>query len=157
VCGKEFQPYRAVSTCCSTECYRTTEEYAEAQRRADIGPLRQDRKNERRRARYRTDEENRKRKQEENRAQVFRKYGLTQADYDRMLAAQGGVCALCGKPPNPNGIRAASRLHADHDHETGAVRALLCSTCNAGLGALRDDPALLRAAAEYIERHRALA
>lgn len=82
------------------------------------------------------------------------RYGLTPEDHDRMLAEQGGVCAICSQPPKPNGIKAASRLHADHDHITGRVRDLLCLNCNRGLGYFRDDPALLRAAAAYIERHR---
>lgn len=82
------------------------------------------------------------------------RYGLTVERHDEMLAAQNGLCAICGNPPNPKGIRASSRLHADHDHVTGKVRALLCNSCNNGIGRFRDDPALLRAAAEYIERHR---
>ena len=58
-----------------------------------------------------------------------RLYGLTLADYGRMLAAQGGRCALCGSEPRPG-----ENLHVDHDHETGAVRALLCRKCNTALG-----------------------
>jgi len=73
-----------------------------------------------------------------------------------MLAAQQGRCAICGDPPDPDGVRAASRLHADHDHTTGMVRELLCVRCNSGVGLFRDDPALLRVAAAYIERHRAV-
>jgi hypothetical protein len=42
-----------------------------------------------------------------------------------------------------------------HDHSTGVTRQLLCQRCNHGLGLLRDDPAVLRAAADYVERHRA--
>jgi hypothetical protein len=67
-----------------------------------------------------------------------RRYGITAQDADAMLAAQGGLCAICGAAP-------AGRV--DHDHETGAVRALLCFNCNGGLGQFRDDPAVLRAAA----------
>jgi hypothetical protein len=63
---------------------------------------------------------------------------------DEMLKDQGGSCAIC---------RAAPAAHVDHDHETGAVRALLCFNCNGGLGQFRDDPAVLRAAADYVERH----
>lgn len=73
------------------------------------------------------------------------KYGLTPEDYERMLEAQGGGCALCGDPP-----RTDAALHVDHDHDTGWVRALLCFRCNAGLGQFRHDPALLLAAAEYV-------
>jgi hypothetical protein len=63
---------------------------------------------------------------------------------------------ICGSPAKPNGIKAESRLHQDHDHVTGQTRDLLCSNCNKGLGCLGDDPERLRAAAAYIERHRSL-
>lgn len=54
-----------------------------------------------------------------------RKYGLTEADFDVLLASQGGLCAMeCGKPA----------IHVDHCHETGKVRGLLCRGCNVGLG-----------------------
>jgi hypothetical protein len=39
-------------------------------------------------------------------------------------------------------------------NNSGAVRALLCGACNMGIGQLKDDPALLHRAADYIERHR---
>jgi hypothetical protein len=74
-----------------------------------------------------------------------RRYGITAQDADAMLAAQDGLCAIC---------RTAPAAHVDHDHETGAVRALLCFNCNGGLGQFKDDPAVLRAAAQYVEEHR---
>ncbi len=61
-----------------------------------------------------------------------------------MLAAQGGVCAICKTPPN--GVR----LSVDHDHKTAAVRGLLCAPCNTGIGMLRDSPMLLAMAEEYL-------
>ncbi len=61
-----------------------------------------------------------------------------------MLAAQGGLCALC---------LAAPAAHVDHDHATDAVRELLCFNCNGGLGQFRDDPTVLLAAVTYLERH----
>lgn len=84
-------------------------------------------------------------------------YGITLDEYETMLAAQGGGCAICG------GINASGRnLYVDHDHACcsgGAscgkcVRALLCDPCNRSIGLMRDDPARLRAAAAYLERHR---
>ena len=75
-----------------------------------------------------------------------RRYGITAEEADVMLADQGGLCGLC---------RAAPAAHVDHDHATGAVRDLLCFNCNGGLGQFHDDPALLRAAARYVEAHRA--
>jgi hypothetical protein len=53
--------------------------------------------------------------------------GVTDAEYDRLLAAQGGGCAICGNPPKTR------RLHVDHDHKTGRVRGLLCHRCNRAL------------------------
>lgn len=119
----------------------------EAQKLADAQPERRQRKNDLRRGSQRV--------REYNRIKQLERYGVTVAQHDAMLLAQNGRCAICGNRPNPNGIRAASRLHLDHDHLTGAPRDLLCNSCNNGIGRFRDDPALLRAAAEYIERHRA--
>jgi len=76
---------------------------------------------------------------------LTRRYGITAAEADHMLRNQDGVCAIC---------RVAPAEHVDHDHATGVVRALLCFNCNGGLGQFRDDPHVLRAAAEYVEFHR---
>lgn len=48
-----------------------------------------------------------------------------------LVAAQAGVCAMCGEPPTGK----QHRLSVDHCHETGRVRALLCTACNTQLGA----------------------
>jgi hypothetical protein len=81
------------------------------------------------------------------RAHLKRKYGITLEDYVGMLVAQGGGCAICGEP-EPDG----RSLHVDHDHDTGAVRGLLCFTCNAGIGMFDHDLRLLDAAADYLRR-----
>ena len=72
------------------------------------------------------------------------RYGITGAEASRMLEAQAGLCAIC---------RVRPAEHVDHDHVTGRVRRLLCFNCNGGLGQFRDDPFLLRAAAEYLDQH----
>lgn len=61
------------------------------------------------------------------------KYGLTEEAYDAMLKGQGGVCAICGKVETAvcNGTPAS--LSVDHDHDTGAIRGLLCIRCNRSL------------------------
>lgn len=73
--------------------------------------------------------------------------GMSIAEYDALLEAQGGGCAICGKI-DPN-----FRLAIDHDHRTGANRGLLCSNCNRGLGLLGDDRTLLLAAIAYLASH----
>ena len=54
------------------------------------------------------------------------------------------VCEVCGEPSNKT-------LHIDHDHATGAVRGVLCEGCNHALGNAKDNPALLRSLADYLE------
>jgi hypothetical protein len=75
-------------------------------------------------------------------------YGITAEQYAALLAEQDGKCAICRTDDWPSKDRAP---HVDHDHVTGRVRGLLCGICNNGLGSFRDDPARLRAAAEYLE------
>jgi len=95
------------------------------------------------------------------RAGLLRKFNMTPADYDERLAAQGGVCAICRQPETHRhrGTGPVVALSIDHDHRccpgTGScgncVRGLLCDRCN--VGRFPDDPALLRAAADYFERY----
>ncbi len=73
---------------------------------------------------------------------------LTDAQYTELLDRQGGSCAICKDKPR-------DRLVVDHDHESGAVRGLLCGRCNLALGLLRDDTTRIRAAATYLERSHA--
>ena len=74
-------------------------------------------------------------------------YGIDHDEYDRMLAAQGGACAICKEPP---GLGQRNRLCVDHCHETGVIRGLLCFRCNSAIGMLKDDPALVQVALDYL-------
>jgi hypothetical protein len=71
-----------------------------------------------------------------------RRYGITGSDFDEMLAAQQGRCAICGAP---------GPQHVDHDHRNGWVRGILCFNCNGGLGQFKDDPKLLAGAYTYLK------
>ena len=71
------------------------------------------------------------------------RYGITKADYEKMLFVQMGLCAICLMKPK-------NKLHVDHDHLTGKVRGLLCGNCNKALGLLRDNTDFLSKAIEYL-------
>lgn len=77
---------------------------------------------------------------------LARRYGMTVTEYEALLRAQDGRCAICGLEPTDR------NLHVDHCHKTGEVRGLLCTLCNLGIGMLADDAERLRAAADYLEQ-----
>ncbi len=79
-------------------------------------------------------------------------YGLEPDEFEALLARQGGVCAVCHRPPPKS--KHSWNLSVDHDHKTGEIRGLLCFNCNAGIGQFKDEPERLRAAARYLEARR---
>jgi len=81
--------------------------------------------------------------------------GVDAARYQEMLREQGGVCAICGQPERHRDALSGKpkALAVDHDHATGAVRALLCLTCNTAIGLLNDDAALLAKARAFVLYH----
>ena len=115
------------------------------------------------RRRYR--EKNREKLREANRKYIRDESGeLTETYKERLeakttkwrqdLVAMAGrprpeVCEICGGPPDPK-----RGMHYDHCHTTGAFRGWICRGCNLMLGNAKDDPALLRAGAAYLERFR---
>lgn len=73
-------------------------------------------------------------------------YGITREEYDAILEAQGGKCAICRRATG-----ASRNLSVDHDHKTGEVRGLLCTPCNRDvLGHLRDSVLALLRAVRYL-------
>lgn len=101
------------------------------------------------------EERERRRKETFRRSDLKRHYGLTDVEFAAKLVEQNGCCMVCGRGETAMLRGRVRELAVDHDHETGVVRDLLCSECNKGLGDFGDDPVRLRAAADYIERHRA--
>jgi DNA repair exonuclease SbcCD ATPase subunit len=74
-------------------------------------------------------------------------YGMTPEQWQAMFEAQGRKCAICGSE-HPN---AKPGWNTDHCHKTGRVRFILCAHCNRGLGAFRDNPEIMRKAADMLE------
>lgn len=84
-----------------------------------------------------------------------RHYGITLEQYNMMGEAQGWVCAICKNPESTKDKDGGPRqMPVDHDHNTGKVRALLCTQCNRGLGMFTDNIDKLKAAAAYLEAHK---
>jgi len=91
--------------------------------------------------------------EDRRRQHLHYEYGMTPEQYGAMFEACGGLCAICGKPETRTGRTGSIlALAVDHDHDTGAVRGLLCATCNTAVGLLNDDPQLLAAATAYLMR-----
>ena len=74
-------------------------------------------------------------------------YGLSEEEALALRQQPCGVCGVVG------GGKSEGLNVIDHHHATGRVRGALCTKHNWGLGFMDDDPAVLRAAAEYLERH----
>lgn len=74
-------------------------------------------------------------------------YGIDLEEYDRMLKAQNGVCAICSKT-----CKSGKSLAVDHCHETGKVRGLLCGKCNTGIGLLENEERMIKAI-EYLKEN----
>jgi len=89
-----------------------------------------------------------------------RKYGCTFEELDKLrCVTQRGLCAACGAPLGPwvghgaNSNALSSVVDHCHSSEGGtgrrAVRGVVHSLCNTGLGAGRDDPEVFRRWAKY--------
>ena len=79
-----------------------------------------------------------------------RQYGISLADFNRMVLAQGSQCACC-PATEPGGKH--NQWCVDHDHATGKVRQLLCKNCNIVLGIVDDDPDHLLSLVQYLKHH----
>lgn len=77
-------------------------------------------------------------------------YGITIEEYEVMLKAQGGKCAIC---PMEAGASDRLVLCVDHNHVTGRKRELLCVGCNFRVMNLGDDRELFELTVAYIRKH----
>jgi len=76
----------------------------------------------------------------------LKKYGITGELFRELLKKQNNKCPICQKKLTQN-------PSVDHDHNTGEVRGLICSPCNIAIGNAYDSPKILRAMADYLEKH----
>ena len=67
--------------------------------------------------------------------------GVNPLLYEALMVMQDGKCGVCGKRPGPKSFA------IDHDHETGAIRGLLCQRCNLYFVASNDATTIQKVAA----------
>ena len=84
---------------------------------------------------------------------LLRRFEISMDDYNRMLEAQGGVCAICKHPETHKRNGKLKAMAVDHSHKTGAIRGLLCCDCNTGIGKLKDSVNVLSNAIDYLRKH----
>ena len=154
---KEFHPNKTYKDGFTSKCKACT--YEDQKRRREQNP-------EKRKAwdaKYRTESKSKVRSSSKkyyykNKAKIaernmFNQHGLTATDYIAKLEEQSFVCAICLKPETEILRGEIRRLSIDHNHSTGAIRGLLCNSCNWLLGNAKESPAILRSAALYLERY----
>lgn len=90
----------------------------------------------------------RRHKEGMRRVHLNKVYGLSEIEYNKLLELQSGGCAICKQP-----CRVHERLSVDHDHNTGAVRGLLCQQCNSAIGFLKEDEDIIWNMLEYLKKH----
>ncbi len=84
---------------------------------------------------------------------LHKSFGIDLAEYQRLFVEQKGVCAICAQAESEQRGGKTKWLAVDHDHSTGAVRGLLCTACNKGIGLLQDSVAVLTSAIAYLKVH----
>lgn len=94
---------------------------------------------------------------------VMLRHNLSVEEYEKIFAAQKGVCAVCFRPEmtvQKNGV--IQRLSVDHDHRCcpgkqscgKCFRGLLCNRCNVALGLLGEDITRMEAMVTYVRKTR---
>lgn len=84
----------------------------------------------------------------EEKGNRYKKYKITQKDYNNLFIIQEGKCLICSTHQS----NLKKKLAVDHNHQTSEVRGLLCANCNAGLGMFKDNEQILKNAVLYLRR-----
>jgi len=133
VCDKEFVPDQARGvgrTTCSDECWKKHRSQWAANKRKSTPSW----------------------NVRERKASLKKHYNVSQEEYWAMYKAQNGCCAICNQKETNKVKGTLKHLAVDHNHETGKVRALLCSNCNRAIGLLGDSAQRVMSAFKYLEK-----
>lgn len=82
---------------------------------------------------------------------ILKSYSISEKELRDLMDSQKGCCAIC---KNSLVDKDSKRSYmVDHNHTTGKVRGLLCISCNAAIGHLKESKEVLLSAIEYLETH----
>ena len=136
-CG-EVKPFEAFYPKSGREQYRNSAAgYSHACKRCTITST----------AEYRNNNPKKAKSADDN-SRLKRVYGIDLVEYNRMFAAQGGCCAGCKRHQS----ELKFKLAVDHCHSSGIIRGLLCISCNAALGNVKDDIEILDSLITYLTK-----
>lgn len=79
-------------------------------------------------------------------------FSLSLDEYNKMLEVQENKCAICNQPETHMRNGKLKALAVDHCHKTGAIRGLLCSDCNTGIGKLKENIDIFQSAIQYLTK-----
>lgn len=84
-----------------------------------------------------------------------KRFGISLDEVQKMLSNQNGLCANigCSKPIRMGSVENNATFAVDHNHETGKVRALLCTRCNCMLGHIEKNRSLVPGMMDYLNKH----
>ena len=85
------------------------------------------------------------------RRHIRNKYKMDLNSYSKMKDSQNAACAICGELEADNEM--GKILCVDHNHETGAIRELICFHCNSALGFARENILTLQTMIKYLNKH----
>lgn len=86
----------------------------------------------------------------ERNLKLRKNFGLSREDFEHLVDEHAGRCAICFR--QPTGMP-GDHLSVDHNHVTGKIRGLLCTSCNLLLGSCKDSVDTLRYAMDYLVMH----
>jgi hypothetical protein len=76
-------------------------------------------------------------------------YGIDEEEYVGLINRAAGRCESCGDPFIGSW---KDQMNVDHNHTTGVVRGMLCSSCNIALGLLKEDEIRIEKLLSYLRR-----
>jgi DNA-directed RNA polymerase subunit RPC12/RpoP len=74
------------------------------------------------------------------------KYGITVEEHNKLLKLQLNSCAICKRSFD------IVKEVVDHNHKTNEVRGILCYSCNAAIGFMKENEDLIWNMLEYLKR-----